>query len=207
MAEISKGVRAILSVPWVYNLWVSLVGSRASSRFKIVNEYMKARAGEAVYDIVCGTGSFLESLPEGVVYTGFDLSEEYITQARAKYGDRATFVHAAVGEKPDLGEACFDLAIAVGVLHHLDDPEAVALFELAAAALKPDGRLVTIDPVFDDGQSRMARWLISRDRGQNVRTREAYEALIPKEFNRHEAEVLHDLIRIPYSHCVMTCRK
>ena len=66
---------------------------------------------------------------------------------------------------------------------------------------------MTIDPVFDVGQSWMARWLISRDRGQNVRTEEAYRALIPGDFSRREAEVLYDLIRIPYTHCIMTCRK
>lgn len=206
MAEISKGVRAILSVPWIYNLWVRLVGRGRGSR-KLVTEFIRPQSGESVFDIGCGTGAMLKSLPEDVSYTGFDLSEEYIKEARATYGDRGTFIHAAVGEKPDLGEGCFDVAIAVGVLHHLDDPEAAALFELAAGALKPDGRLVTIDPTYDDGQSKLARWLVSRDRGQNVRTREEYEGLIPGEFGRCEVKVLYDMIRIPYTHCVMTCRK
>jgi SAM-dependent methyltransferase len=206
MAEISKGVRAILSVPLVYNLWGVLIGGR-SANLELVSRHMKASPGESVLDIGCGTGSFLEALPEGVDYTGFDISEDYIAEARTKFGERATFVHAAVGQRPELGEGIFDLAIAVGVLHHLDDPEAVALFELASSALKPGGRLVTIDPVFDDKQSRMARWLISRDRGQNVRSEDAYNALIPAGFSYCASEVLYDLIRIPYTHCVVTCRK
>jgi SAM-dependent methyltransferase len=205
MAEISKGVRSILSVPWVYNLWGTLLGSRKAC-LRLANDYMQARPEERILDIGCGTGAFLDSLPGGVHYTGFDLSEDYIREARTTYGDRATFVHAAVGEKPDLGEGCFDLAIAVGVLHHLDDPEANALFELAASALKPGGRVVTIDPVFDERQSRTARWLISRDRGQNVRTRDSYQDLVSGAFSQCETEVLYDLIRIPYTHCVMTCR-
>ncbi len=167
---------------------------------------MLLRSGETILDIGCGTGTFLEALPEGVVYTGFDVSGEYVAEARTRFGDRATFVHAAVGEKPELGEGCFDLVIAVGVLHHLDDPEAVSLFELAARSLKPDGRLVTIDPVYTEDQSRMARWIISRDRGRNVRTQDAYEALIPSGFGRVDPEVVSDLSRIPYTHLVMTCR-
>lgn len=206
MAEVSSGARSLLSVPWIYNLWSALVGGRQAG-VNLAENYLKVRDGEAILDIGCGTGAFLEVLPESVEYTGFDISADYIAQARARFGNRATFVHAAVGEKPPLEESHFDLAMAVGVLHHLDDGEAGELFELAYQALKPHGRLVTIDPVFADGQPRLARWIISRDRGQNVRTKDGYKALIPGTYGENETLVVNDLIRIPYTHLVMTCRK
>ena len=56
-------------------------------------------------------------------------------------------------------EAHYDLVLAWGVLHHLDDDQAGEFMSLARRGLKPTGRLVTLDPCYTDDQSRLARYL------------------------------------------------
>ena len=97
--------------------------------------------------------------------------------------------------------------LATGVVHHLDDERAIRLFELACHALKPDGRLITYDGSFVEGQTRLARFVVSRDRGRFVRTRHAYLALASEYFERVESAVRHDLLRIPYTHLILQCSK
>lgn len=206
MAQITTGLRSILSVPWIYNLWLTIQGGK-KGRAEFMRSYLKIQPGESLFDIGCGTGTVIEWLPEGVKYVGFDVSEQYVNEAREKYGDRAEFVHAAVGDMPEVEEGTFDWVLALGVLHHLDDSEAEQLFEIGHRALKPSGRLLTLDGVYDDSQSKLARWLVSQDRGQNIRTQEGYEALARPLFDEISSDIWHNMTRIPYTRLVMTCRK
>jgi hypothetical protein len=66
--------------------------------------------------------------------------------------------------------------------------------------------MVTVDPVFEPGQHRIARTVISRDRGQHVRTKERYAELARTAFGEVGVTVRHDLLRFPYSHCILECR-
>ena len=79
----------------------------------------------------------------------------------------ATALHRARADEPDLGGRRFDVVLAMGLLHHLDDAECAALIGFAHASLDPGGRLVTIDPAYAPEQARVARWLIGRDRGEH----------------------------------------
>ena len=103
--------------------------------------------------------------------------------------------------------AGFDLVLATGVLHHLTDAEAVDLFRVAHAALKPGGRLVTLDGCFSPGQSFVARQMLKNDRGQYVRDEAGYLALARQVFVEVTPTVTTDLLRIPYTHLVMECRR
>jgi hypothetical protein len=76
---------------------------------------------------------------------------------------------------------------------------------LAKAALKKSGRLVTLDPCFVEGQSPIARFLLSRDRGQNVRDAEGYRALMSSTFDSMASHIRHDLNLFPYTHLIMEC--
>ena len=89
----------------------------------------------------------------------------------------------------------------------MDDEEAKKCFQISKASLKYGGRLVTIDPVYLNNQSLIARFIISRDRGQNVRTPDQYLKIVKTVFSNIEYQIIHDMLRIPYTHFIMTCYK
>lgn len=206
MAQITSGLRRILSIPQVYDLFQELVGATRSRR-KVCSEHFRVRPGDRIVDVGCGTAQILAFFPRDIHYRGFDLDPGYIEAAQARYGDRAAFACADITTLPADAIPPCDLAIAFGVLHHLDDDGARALLANLYDRLAPGGRLVTIDPAFDPAQSALARALISRDRGQNVRDGEGYRALAPTAFAERRLTVRGDLLRIPYTHAVLECTK
>ena len=197
-------LKRILSVPAGYRLFRRLVGGKDVLRIYL-DEYVKPVPGEKVLDIGCGPADVLDYLPK-VDYTGVDISPEYIASAQKRLGHRARFfcsdVAAFILQKE---QGTFDLVLATGVVHHLENSQATGLFELARKALRPGGRLVTFDGCYVPGQSRMARWVLAQDRGKFVREQSQYESLASGFFSKIESTLRHDLLRIPYTHLIMRC--
>lgn len=202
--QVTTGIRSILSHPVVYDLFQTLMGADRI-RHELVSEHIRPLEGMRLLDIGCGTARILDYLP-ALSYHGFDLSQEYIDEAEARYGDRGVFRCALVEEATLQGEPPFDLVLAVGVLHHLDDESALKLMRLAKTALRKGGRLVTIDPCFDHAQNPVARFFVSQDRGQNVRSGEQYRELACNAFSQVEGGVKHRAW-VPYTHWIMECIK
>ena len=170
-----------------------------------LSEYVRPVLGEKVLDIGCGPGDILEDLPV-VDYLGFDINPKYVQAAQKRFGRRGRFFCGDVGLTAiDQETASFDLVLATGVLHHLNDDHAVSLFKLARKALKPGARMLTIDGCFVRGQPKLARFVVSRDRGQYVREAAEYEKLAAQVFPQVKSSVRHDLLRIPYTHVILQC--
>ncbi|PWJ85022.1 methyltransferase family protein [Pseudaminobacter salicylatoxidans] len=195
--------RALLESPAAYGMHSRLAAPHARKR-DFVDRFLRPGASDRVLDIGCGTAALLPHLPAGVTYVGFDLSERYIEDARRIHGSRGAFHHRALTAEAAREFEPFDLVMAIGVLHHLDDREAELLFRVAHEALKPGGRLVTCDGAFVPGQNPIARLLLKMDRGRYVRPPAAYEAIGRRVFSGIEHSVHHDLNSFPYTHCVMT---
>lgn len=196
-------LRRVLALPKMYSMFADIVGG--DSRRRYVDEYIRPAAGDRLLDIGCGPADILNFLPAGVAYTGFDASQSYIDSARARFGDRGSFFCERVDEEVVRRIGRFDIAIATGVLHHLNDQEAISLFQIANHALVPGGRLITLDGCYTPEQSAVARYIISKDRGEHVRPAEAYEQLARQVFPRVKVHIRHDLMRIPYTHIIMEC--
>ena len=206
MAQITTGLRAILGLPGVYNLAMGFLGATRTRRI-LVEEYLHPRPGDRILDIGCGTGTILESIPENTDYLGIDLSESYIAAARQRFGTRARF---QVGDAAALelqAQDPFDIVLAVGLLHHVEDLEVHKLAASVRDLLAADGRFITCDPCFVSGQNLIARTLIEWDRGQNVRTPEQYSHLLAQEFDEVSFDVRHDLLRVPYTHVIVEAQK
>ena len=175
------------------------------ARKSFVANYVKPFPGMKVLDVGCGPADILAYLPN-VNYWGFDISDYYINQARRRFGKLGQFQCRQL-EVNDLESLpFFDVVLAIGLIHHLDDAVALEVVQLASKALKPGGRLLTIDPCLDPSQNPVARFLIRHDRGQNVRDRAGYDALAKAVFESPRIVVQHRAW-IPYTHCFMECQK
>jgi cyclopropane fatty-acyl-phospholipid synthase-like methyltransferase len=198
-------IRPILNLPFFYESYHHLIGADYRSRV-LVSDYIRPTAGDRILDIGCGPGNMLPFLPH-CQYMGFDANDSYIESARKRYGDRGEFHCERVSHHNVQQFGSFDIVLALGLVHHLDDNEARDLFRLAHTALRPGGRMITNDGCYVPSQSPVKRYLLSRDRGQFVRTLPQYEALAHTYFAKVESNIREDVLRIPYTHLIMVCTR
>ena len=204
MSQLTSGIRRVLNNPQLYELSQTIMGANYI-RSQLVRENIKPFSDCRLLDIGCGPARILDYLPD-CQYYGFDLSSAYIDDANLRYGDRGNFQCSLVEKATIEHLGLFDIVIALGVLHHLDDDQSLSLFQLAMASQSVGGRFITIDPVFAEGQNIVSRFLVSKDRGLNVRTPKKYYELANSVFFDVEAEVKHRAW-IPYTHCILKCVK
>lgn len=196
---------SVLKIPAGYRFFRWMVGGESAWKTYLA-DYVKPVPGKKIFDIGCGPADVLDYLPE-VNYTGLDISPDYIRSAMRRFGSRGRFLCGDVGlASIEEEQGSFDLVLATGLIHHLDDTQAGMLFDLARRAMRPSGCLVTFDGCYVPEQSRVARWLLARDRGKFVRWEEAYLKLASEQFAKVEPFLRHDLLRIPYTHLIMRCR-
>ena len=202
MAQLERGLRSILSVPLVYQSYQSMVG--ANRLHALVARIAGKTGSRTVLDVGCGTGTLAGFLSADISYLGVDMSKAYVDEAVRSH-PKHSFRCGNVMDM-DLAGATFDLCVAIGLLHHLDDDVATHMLKTVGGHLNPGGQFVSIDPCFADGQSLLSKAVVAADRGQNVRTSEQYERLAHNAFSSVEITVNHRLLRIPFTACVLVCR-
>jgi 2-polyprenyl-3-methyl-5-hydroxy-6-metoxy-1,4-benzoquinol methylase len=206
MSQRITGLYRLTQIPFIYSTFQNMLGADRFRR-ELVSSYIRPQPGERVLDFGCGPGTIFPYLGDVASYTGIDLNGDHIETAKAQYGDKATFHCGSLETLEQEVSGPFDLAVCVGVLHHLDDSDVDSLCRIIFDKLAPQGRLVTLDTAFVDGQHWIARWLASRDSGQSVRAPEGYSQRIRQFFPSVEVSVRHDLLRLPYTHCMNVARK
>jgi hypothetical protein len=97
--------------------------------------------------------------------------------------------------------------MAFGLLHHLDDEEAADCLQFAHDALKAKGRFICHEACWIPNQGAFSKYIMSVDRGRSIRTEEQYRHLAGKVFNRVDAWVNTNPLRIPYVTIVLECEK
>lgn len=158
--------------------------------------------GDCVIDVGCGPAYYFDRFPK-VRYYGFDTEPRYIAYARRRWGDRAEFRCEVFSEKHLDQIPPADAILMLGLLHHLSDDDSRGLLRLAARALAPGGRVISVDTCFEPAQGRISRWMSDNDRGEHVREPAAFVALAREAFTDVDGEVVADATRIPSSHWMM----
>jgi cyclopropane fatty-acyl-phospholipid synthase-like methyltransferase len=203
--QMSRIVNLLLSFPRIYsNITLVLRGEKNIQYF--VDTYVKPGPNDKLLDIGCGPADILDFLP-GVEYYGFDQDKSYIDAAKKRFGNRGRFYCRAVSLDSFSGEHTFDIILAMGILHHLDDDEAQQLFELSYNLLKPGGRLITYDGCYTENQSIITKFILAIDRGKYIRKEPAYKKLAEKYFSNNSIHIRNDLLQIPYTIIIIECKK
>lgn len=172
---------------------------------RLVQEHFDVADGGRVLDLGCGFGDYAPLYAGRCTYVGIDHNESYIETARKMNpGSGALFICADVADPVVAEHGPFDLIMMSGVLHHLTS---TAVRELAASVrplLAPNGKFVAMEPVFDPDQGLTARLTIAADRGRHARDAEGYTSLLSGAFGSVRTAVVSDVLRIPYTHAVIT---
>ncbi|MBT9551223.1 MAG: class I SAM-dependent methyltransferase [Hydrogenophaga sp.] len=208
-SEIRNGIRHLLALSKFYDSFQHAVGAYQWRR-RVIEKHIIPLCSKAtrILDIGCGTGEILTYLPPQVQYFGFDRNQDYINSANKRFTNRdAKFICEDVNKNSISRHGSFEIVLAIGILHHLDDATAQELFETAYDALTPGGMLLTLDPVYTKNQSLAAKYIVSKDRGQAVRTDDAYFKIAENQFKVSRVLIEESPLRIPYTGIVMTCVK
>ena len=204
--QTDSGIFRWLKVPSLYNLFQEAAGANAVRR-TLIRNHVRPKVGDKLIDIGCGTAQILQCLPE-VEYLGLDTNPTYIAFARRRHGRNGTFV---VGDTQSLrGDSRFrgaDIVMAIAVLHHLNDQDAVHCIQFAYDALKTRGRLICLDPCWIPNQGTFSRFVMANDRGRNIRTEQQYRQLAAQIFSNVTASVNTKHGRIPYVSIILECEK
>lgn len=204
--ERRDGFFALSQISALYQFLQDLLAGDKARRL-LLEDHLRPADGMRILDVGCGSASLLPYLG-AVDYTGLDPNPDHIRNAKQRFatlgrkGQTARFHCAGADQIRDLAEGHFDLAMSIGVLHHLRDSEAEDLCKSAAALLAPGGRFVTVDPAFVAGQHIIAKWLAACDAGQAVRSPQGYSEFFA-DFAHVRTTVRHDLLRLPYTHCII----
>ena len=202
MSKISLS-QFILKNPFIYWAYQRLVGGDTARKLFIKNN-VKPVEGKKILDIGCGPGNIIDFLPK-MDYYGFDIDANYIEAAKQKYGDKGIFLCSNMKEFVVPEPGTFDIVIATGVLHHLEDGDAKNLFKIASEALSPSGRLITFDGCYINKQHIIAYLMLKFDRGKYVRTKNEYENLAAQSFSSINSIIDETYFHLPYTSIIMEC--
>ena len=166
----------MLGIPWVFRTLRPCVlgGIEFGPAYDILN----VQPDDVILDVGCGMGDAMNYLPAFRAYHGFDTDARAIAAFRARFprGNMLLYDRHCRGE--DIAAINPTKVLLIGLLHHIADPEAVALLQSLAAAAQVKS-IVTLDTVFLP--RRGINNVFSRlDRGRFVRTVEGYHALVER---------------------------
>lgn len=194
----------VLSNPAVYKAFKRIVLPDGVLERLVADHFVVADGGR-VLDLGCGFGDYAMFYASRCDYLGIDHNESYIeTAKRMNATSSARFMVADVADPSVAEYGPFDLVMMSGVLHHLPSDAVRDLVTLIRPLISEHGKFVAMEPVFDPDQRLTARLTIAADRGRFARDEDGYRSLMETAFSKVESNIVSGMLRIPYTHVILT---
>lgn len=149
---------------------------------KYINVHLNSNyffEGKNILDFGCGTGTSCTNFDPNS-YLGIDCDRKRINFAQRKYPEYD--FRSINGSNLLISDGVIDYILIISVLHHIPDSEIHAYFEEFRRVLKPDGKIILIEPCIYDKVNFRSRLMCFLDRGKYIRREEEYLNL----FKRHQ---------------------
>ena len=136
----------IVAVPWIYDLLQIITGSRIS-RARLQRQVMLPTPDALVVDVGGGTGLNRALFPHETHYLCLD--NDPVKLAGFKARQRTGVPVLGDASRLPLPDARADLVICSALTHHLPDEVLDGFIRETVRVLKPDGRFVLLDAVWE----------------------------------------------------------
>ena len=204
MSQRINQIYNFINSPLVYRI-IQYIMSGTSFRNSIIKKNIK-KSNLKILDIGCGPAQILEQIPR-CDYYGYDIDQRSIQYAKKKYRKKNYHFYCKKFNKTEIKKLPkFDFVIFFGILHHLSNKEADKMLTLCKRTMKKNSKLLTEDPILLEKQNIIAKFLIEKDRGINVRQKKEYINLLKKHFKKIKNKVTHQFF-IPYTWFTTVCSK
>jgi len=204
MSQRINQIYNFINSPLVYRI-IQYIMSGTSFRNSIIKKNIR-KSNLKILDIGCGTTQILEQIPQ-CDYYGYDIDQRSIQYAKKKYRQKNYHFYCKKFNKTEIKKLPkFDFVIFFGILHHLSNKEADKMLTLCKRIMKKNSKLLTEDPILVEKQNIIAKFLIEKDRGINVRQKKEYINLLKKHFKKIKNKVTHQFF-IPYTWFTTICSK
>ncbi len=204
MSQRKNQIYNLINNPLIYKI-IQGVMSGTSFRNSIIKKNI-TKSNLKILDIGCGPAQIIEHLPQ-CDYYGYDIDQRSIQYAKKKYYQKNFHFYCKKFNKTELKKLPkFDFIIFFGILHHLSNKEVYEILKLCKKIMKKNSKLLTEDPIFLENQNLIAKFLIKKDRGLNVRKKREYLALLKNHFKKIKNKVTHQYF-IPYTWITTICSK
>jgi len=176
-------------------------------RRKILIEYLskEMQFPKSVYDFGCGDGWYLNyfsKLFPDIIFSGFDISESFIRQARLVLPDVVSLYYGISDEK---NQNKYDLVYSIGVFAHIPDSEILKIFNNIKTRLTSTGKLLIFEQTSGgkskvEGETYIRRLAseyvqIANDAGLILEKRFSVDYKIHRYFERYVAKKIYKLFK------------
>lgn len=204
MSQRTNFIYDFVNNPLIYKI-IQKIMSGTSFRDNFIRKNIKKKKLK-ILDIGCGPAEILDSIPD-CEYYGYDIDYRSIRYAKKKYiGKNYNFFCRKFNNKELKKLPKFDFIIFFGILHHLNNDEIFKLLKLCKKKMKKNSKLLTEDPLILKKQNLIAKFLVSKDRGKNVRSKKEYIKILRFHFKRVRSKITHQTF-IPYTWFTTICSK
>ena len=192
---------SILSLPFLYRFFVFGVGKFGLSRLSLYAKHLPYTAGIKVLDLGCGPGTSTHFFRKED-YLGIDISKNYIDAAKSRHPNYSfeciDFTSLTI-ESDLVPPGGFNLILAYGLMHHLDDALCEVFFKKSFELLQPNGCIICFDGCIYPNQLKRKSIIVKADRGKYIRSPEELIHLSELAGFNCVSTIEEDSLLIPYS--------
>jgi cyclopropane fatty-acyl-phospholipid synthase-like methyltransferase len=202
------GIRTkVLSRSIFYRAFASVVSRFGTSRMDLYAKYLPYTPGLKILDLGCGPGTSTRFFRKED-YLGIDIDKDYIDSARSKHPDHqfeCLDFTCFSNDSALVPKGGFDLILAYGLMHHLDDALCSAFFRTSHNVLRAKGHIVCFDGCVYRNQSRLKKKIILSDRGKHIRSPSDLTNIAEKAGFKCNSNIEEKSLSIPYSLLALSC--